>query len=163
MYEHLLPLTYVLPILYGQNVVGLILFPTAVVQWPMPRLYSHDVRQQARDSSVTFAKWMHQNKLHMSHRNGLRQLHVIKAHARRIDTRSEEHKSELQSLMRNSYAGFCLQKKKQIRAICSGPYNTKNISERQTNHPSECLIQPNTTTLSNIDKVVIFTHLRLVK
>src|SRR3546814_7654577 len=26
--------------------------------------------------------------------------------------RSEEHTSELQSLMRNSYAGFCLQKKK---------------------------------------------------
>src|SRR3546814_2264226 len=28
------------------------------------------------------------------------------------DTRSEEHTSELQSLMRNSYAVFCLQKKK---------------------------------------------------
>src|SRR3546814_7313796 len=27
--------------------------------------------------------------------------------------RSEEHTSELQSLMRNSYAGFCLKKKKQ--------------------------------------------------
>src|SRR3546814_3021608 len=30
----------------------------------------------------------------------------------RCETRSEEHKSELQSLMRNSYAGFCLTKKK---------------------------------------------------
>src|SRR3546814_5341190 len=29
--------------------------------------------------------------------------------------RSEEHKSELQSLMRNSYAVFCLTKKKTIR------------------------------------------------
>src|SRR3546814_4854926 len=29
-----------------------------------------------------------------------------------IADRSEEHKSELQSLMRISYAGFCLQKKK---------------------------------------------------
>src|SRR3546814_8856054 len=29
-----------------------------------------------------------------------------------IDTRSEEHTSELQSLMRNSYAVFCLKKKK---------------------------------------------------
>src|SRR3546814_3511580 len=29
-------------------------------------------------------------------------------------TRSEEHTSELQSLMRNSYAVFCLQKKKYI-------------------------------------------------
>src|SRR3546814_7526317 len=30
-----------------------------------------------------------------------------------IDPRSEEHTSELQSLMRNSYAVFCLQHKKQ--------------------------------------------------
>src|SRR3546814_9751109 len=30
-----------------------------------------------------------------------------------VDNRSEEHTSELQSLMRNSYAVFCLQKKKQ--------------------------------------------------
>src|SRR3546814_10857087 len=33
----------------------------------------------------------------------------------REDLRSEEHKSELQSLMRNSYAVFCLQKKKYNR------------------------------------------------
>src|SRR3546814_3661548 len=32
--------------------------------------------------------------------------------ARHRDPRSEEHTSELQSLMRISYAGFCLQKKK---------------------------------------------------
>src|SRR3546814_10869637 len=31
---------------------------------------------------------------------------------RRIDDRSEEHTSELQSLMRSSYAVFCLEKKK---------------------------------------------------
>src|SRR3546814_3298914 len=31
--------------------------------------------------------------------------------------RSEEHTSELQSLMRNSYAVFCLQKKKEVRNI----------------------------------------------
>src|SRR3546814_4175973 len=30
-----------------------------------------------------------------------------------LDARSEEHTSELQSLMRNSYAVFCLKKKKQ--------------------------------------------------
>src|SRR3546814_6820123 len=30
-------------------------------------------------------------------------------------TRSEEHTSELQSLMRNSYAVFCLKKKKKIK------------------------------------------------
>src|SRR3546814_1668288 len=31
----------------------------------------------------------------------------------RVNARSEEHTSELQSLMRNSYAVFCLKKKKQ--------------------------------------------------
>src|SRR3546814_6171082 len=33
-----------------------------------------------------------------------------------IPARSEEHTSELQSLMRNSYAGFCLKKKNHLRA-----------------------------------------------
>src|SRR3546814_7432142 len=33
---------------------------------------------------------------------------------RQPDVRSEEHTSELQSLMRTSYAVFCLKKKKQI-------------------------------------------------
>src|SRR3546814_6981459 len=32
------------------------------------------------------------------------------------NNRSEEHTSELQSLMRNSYAVFCLKKKKQIKS-----------------------------------------------
>src|SRR3546814_9245566 len=35
----------------------------------------------------------------------------------RPGARSEEHTSELQSLMRNSYAVFCLKKKKQINQI----------------------------------------------
>src|SRR3546814_7411696 len=34
-------------------------------------------------------------------------------HLASTDIRSEEHTSELQSLMRNSYAVFCLKKKKQ--------------------------------------------------
>src|SRR3546814_8356629 len=34
-------------------------------------------------------------------------------HRRGADARSEEHTSELQSLMRNSYAVFCLKKKKE--------------------------------------------------
>src|SRR3546814_6870734 len=33
------------------------------------------------------------------------------------DARSEEHTSELQSLMRNSYAVFCLKKKKETNKI----------------------------------------------
>src|SRR3546814_8633116 len=38
-------------------------------------------------------------------------------HALDRPTRSEEHTSELQSLMRISYAVFCLQKKKDIRQL----------------------------------------------
>src|SRR3546814_3051246 len=44
--------------------------------------------------------------------------------------RSEEHTSELQSLMRNSYAVFCLKKKKQIYQKSSTNkhhYTTKNL------------------------------------
>src|SRR3546814_6684613 len=49
--------------------------------------------------------------------------------ARPIDSRigssrSEEHTSELQSLMRNSYAGFCLHKKKNIPQHIDIQYNT---------------------------------------
>src|SRR3546814_4332015 len=41
--------------------------------------------------------------------------------AQRFQVRSEEHTSELQSLMRNSYAVFCLKKKKQTKAILHTP------------------------------------------
>src|SRR3546814_5736940 len=38
----------------------------------------------------------------------------------RVGARSEEHTSELQSLMRTSYAVFCLKKKIQKQQECSG-------------------------------------------
>src|SRR3546814_9595775 len=41
--------------------------------------------------------------------------------------RSEEHTSELQSLMRNSYAVFCLKKKKQQRTIPKLTKSRKDI------------------------------------
>src|SRR3546814_5230191 len=44
-------------------------------------------------------------------------LHVGPAVGQRTDQRSEEHTSELQSLMRTSYAVFCLKKKKPIWRI----------------------------------------------
>src|SRR3546814_7428342 len=43
----------------------------------------------------------------------------------RISMRSEEHTSELQSLMRISYAVFCLKKKTQIQYNCTD--TTENI------------------------------------
>src|SRR3546814_3668100 len=42
---------------------------------------------------------------------------------RSIDSRSEEHTSELQSLMRISYAVFCLKKKKQTTRLHTIFYN----------------------------------------
>src|SRR3546814_6628423 len=51
--------------------------------------------------------------------------------------RSEEHTSELQSLMRISYAVFCLKKKKQGNPTDSKecqPVYQKNISYRKTYH-----------------------------
>src|SRR3546814_7218434 len=62
----------------------------------------------------------------------------------RVETRSEEHTSELQSLMRISYADFCLKKKKPI--ITSHPKNryiyryatqkTTQLTTRQHRHYS---------------------------
>src|SRR3546814_1994582 len=55
---------------------------------------------------------------------GLVQFLTAAAHRRGIEIRSEEHTSELQSLMRISYAVFCLKKK-----------NTQVPAESQSEHP----------------------------
>src|SRR3546814_8340340 len=48
---------------------------------------------------------------------------------KRLDPRSEEHTSELQSLMRISYAVFCLKKKKNNR-----PNKNSHIIQSKQNH-----------------------------
>src|SRR3546814_2069300 len=50
--------------------------------------------------------------------------HIEKARASGVEIRSEEHTSELQSLMRISYAVFCLKKKKTPINITKYNYNT---------------------------------------
>src|SRR3546814_4430190 len=61
-----------------------------------------------------------------SRRHGLR-LSIVERHRDRLHLRrSEEHTSELQSLMRISYAVFCLKKKKTSHAT------TKTMSRRHT-------------------------------
>src|SRR3546814_7449926 len=103
------------------------------------RLVDHDPRVRQRDAHAGFAG----GEQEAAHRRGLADadgadaraniLHrVVDRHARRDDParrvdvhidvllrifrlRSEEHTSELQSLMRNSYAVFCL--KKQTKSI----------------------------------------------
>src|SRR3546814_9256817 len=47
----------------------------------------------------------------------LRALHAGIGRQLHLDERSEEHTSELQSLMRISYAVFCLKKKKKTKSI----------------------------------------------
>src|SRR3546814_1145037 len=54
---------------------------------------------------------------------------------RRSPTRSEEHTSELQSLMRISYAVFCLQKKKKHKKkITNRHKNTHTDNMKQKHH-----------------------------
>src|SRR3546814_6943228 len=48
------------------------------------------------------------------------------ADRQRTGDRSEEHTSELQSLMRISYAVFCLTKKKQFTTLTITPHNYKS-------------------------------------
>src|SRR3546814_9371659 len=50
------------------------------------------------------------------------------------ETRSEEHTSELQSLLRISYAVFCLQKKTPATRPATGDTHHHNILQR---HPSQ--------------------------
>src|SRR3546814_10781380 len=50
-----------------------------------------------------------------SGRHGMIMMWISKPRCRRISARSEEHTSELQSLLRISYAVFCLKKKKKIK------------------------------------------------
>src|SRR3546814_3530548 len=51
--------------------------------------------------------------------------------------RSEEHTSELQSLMRISYAVFCLKKKKpQIQQSITSTHNTNSTTNMQHRHNS---------------------------
>src|SRR3546814_2290612 len=56
---------------------------------------------------------------------------ALKQPAARCSTRSEEHTSELQSLMRISYAVFCLQKKKLLTTIYYSTqiYSTQIITQ----------------------------------
>src|SRR3546814_10637266 len=63
-------------------------------------------------------------------------------HYRNVDkNRSEEHTSELQSLMRISYAVFCLKKKKKSKTHTSPPYSTSN---------QDCLLIHEPTTLNEL-------------
>src|SRR3546814_3584074 len=64
------------------------------------------------------------------HRPGLRTKARQGSQTRALRTRSEEHTSELQSLMRISYAVFCLKKKN--KTTKNQIIKQKNITEQKT-------------------------------
>src|SRR3546814_3027776 len=70
-----------------------------------------DARRQDRRHGVLLRRWRHALRPTLGQRRELRQpaLRALLLPGHR--PRSEEHTSELQSLMRISYAVFCLQKK----------------------------------------------------
>src|SRR3546814_3959120 len=97
----------------------------------MRTCYTGEVSKEHLDQTVTLFGWVHRRRDHggvifidLRDRAGLAQIVVdpdnIKAFSTAEDirnefcvrVRSEEHTSELQSLMRISYAVFCLKKKK---------------------------------------------------
>src|SRR3546814_8693977 len=61
-----------------------------------------------------------------------RAVETSEAHRRVLRQRSEEHTSELQSLMRISYAVFCLKKKKNTQKQISAKQITKISHRRQS-------------------------------
>src|SRR3546814_1425328 len=76
-------------------------------------------------SSITWLTWLRQAPLKPNSR------HMLE-HIERLKTRSEEHTSELQSLMRLSYAVCCLKKKNIVHREAKAqseltPITTKNI------------------------------------
>src|SRR3546814_4188519 len=68
--------------------------------------------------------------------HAVREMRVRRPYLRSIEDRSEEHTSELQSLMRISYAVFCLKKKKTYIASMNN-HNTKTNAHKQntSTHP----------------------------
>src|SRR3546814_2516382 len=71
-----------------------------------------------------------------------------------IGARSEEHTSELQSLMRISYAVFCLKKKKKIKKIHT-TYKNQRLS---TNTTLIHEIRTNRTTIQPTNKIKKCQH-----
>src|SRR3546814_6737175 len=66
------------------------------------------------------------------------------------ELRSEEHTSELQSLMRISYAVFCLKKKTQLQ---KNPYKTIQPVHQSTELTTQTKLQTNANTIPNISRI----------
>src|SRR3546814_5845303 len=109
----------------------------------LPRLARGDIEQRFEHGDQPFdigprANQMRRNRfvgarrqrpgepsIEMHQRGSYLVRHLVRGFA--ISLRSEEHTSELQSLMRISYAVFCLKKKKQQHTIVT-KHDTKKIN-----------------------------------
>src|SRR3546814_3219293 len=91
--------------------------------FPYTTLFRSDAGQQCPGGrSGTHARRRGNHRFHTSSREG----NAGKRAANRLMLRSEEHTSELQSLMRISYAVFCLKKKKKTKNNYVNDTKTRN-------------------------------------
>src|SRR3546814_4315849 len=81
----------------------------------------------------------------------------IPAGVETVTVRSEEHTSELQSLMRNPYARFCLKKNKNIY-VNKSPLDRN--SRKTANAQKQCIPRTctPTNTTSNIKRTFLTSH-----
>src|SRR3546814_2044551 len=90
-----------------------------------------DVRtglEQAMEQATTYA-----NKMAAELNERDRKL-IIADKKAKVQTRSEEHTSELQSLMRNSYAVFCLKKKKKKKKKTKTNRKNRTQTNKDAHH-----------------------------
>src|SRR3546814_9580431 len=74
---------------------------------------------------------------------------VVRLVEQQVAERSEEHTSELQSIMRRSYAGFCLKKKKKKKMIQTRPRQKKKHNRTMKSQKSTRVKNMKPTTENN--------------
>src|SRR3546814_1496302 len=101
------------------------LFPyTTLFRSPLPLAGVCNALVAARSGDVEDARAVFFDDAH----DGLHDLAARTAEVDRAATRSEEHTSELQSLMRISYAVFCLKKKNYARTTVTNVHKLRQLT-----------------------------------
>src|SRR3546814_9151672 len=91
------------------------------------------IRGRKRDNSFLTPQWKYHRSVHARMLSATRRGASWSEVFREVPMRSEEHTSELQSLMRISYAVFCSKKKITTRNIRQNLISTCSSSARVTN------------------------------
>src|SRR3546814_4833155 len=95
------------------------LCPTPTLFRSRPGLAAHEVAFRLRLAAGALGDHETHQAAHVVGSLFAQDAHARRPFARERLERSEEHTSELQSLMRNSYAVFCLKKKTNILIHCA--------------------------------------------